>query len=172
VLEALRQALARSSNGRPLFWDDWARLSKLNSAKASKSIVEPVVAQASRHPTHPRLHDDLERFITLAFACAAEALERFSEFKRDRGLIDFADQEALALELLRRPEVRERLGERFDLLMVDEFQDTSPIQLAVFLEIISVGRRPKAGDLWLSTDRPGTCQRRDRRDQASDRRGR
>ena len=58
------------------------------------------------------------------FACAAEALERFSEFKRDRGLIDFADQEALALELLRRPEVRERLGEWFDLLMVDEFQDT------------------------------------------------
>ena len=85
VLKALRQALSRSSNGRPLPWDDWARLSKLKPAKASKSFVAPVVAQASRHPTHPRLHDDLERFITQAFACAAEALERFSEFKRDRG---------------------------------------------------------------------------------------
>ena len=90
-------------------------------------------------------HDDLERFITQAFACAAEALERFSEFKRDRGLIDFADQEALALELLRRPEVRERLSEWFDLLMVDEFQDTSPIQLAVFLEMAKVVKK----SLWV-----------------------
>ena len=145
VLEDLRRTLSRFSNGRPLPWDDWARLSKLNSAKASQSFVESVVAQASRHPTHPRLHDDLERFITQVFACAAEALERFSEFKRDRGLIDFADQEALALELLRRPEVRERLGEWFDLLMVDEFQDTSPIQLAVFLEVAKAVKK----SLWV-----------------------
>ena len=145
VLEVLRQALSQSSNGRPLPWDAWARLSKLKPAKASKSSVDSVIAQASRHPTHPRLHDDLERFITQAFACAAEALERFSEFKRVRGLIDFADQEALAFEVLRRPEVRERLGEWFDLLMVDEFQDTSPIQLAVFLEMAKAVKK----SLWV-----------------------
>lgn len=145
AMTTLRQVASQLSNGRPLAWDAWARVSKLKAAKGSEPFLQPVRAIAARHATHPRLHSDIREFIELVFACAADALGHFSEFKRARGLLDFTDQEALALELLRQPEVRARMRERFDLLMVDEFQDTSPIQLAVFLEIARAVER----SLWV-----------------------
>jgi ATP-dependent helicase/nuclease subunit A len=174
TLTVLRQVASQMSNGRPLAWDAWARVSKLKAAKASEPFLQTVRAIAARHPTHPRLHTDLHEFIDLVFACAAEALDHFSEFKRARGLLDFTDQEALALELLRQPEVRARMRERFDLLMVDEFQDTSPIQLAVFLEMAKAVKR----SLWVGDQKqaifgfrqtdPGARERCDREDQAGD----
>src|SRR5204862_4090544 len=54
---------------------------------------------------------------------------------------DFVDQEALALELLRREDVRAALQGQLDLVLVDEFQDTSPLQLAIFLELASLARQ-------------------------------
>src|SRR5690606_29375274 len=144
-LSVLRTAASQMASGRPLAWDAWARLSKLKAAKASEPFLQEVRDIAARHPGHPHLHTDIRTFIELTFACAAEALDHFSEFKRERGLLDFTDQEALALDLLRQPDIRARMRERFDLLMVDEFQDTSPIQLAVFLEMAKAVKR----SLWV-----------------------
>ncbi len=56
----------------------------------------------------------------------------YERLKRDRGAVDFDDLELLARELLLGdPRVREAWSERFDLIMVDEFQDTNPRQLDV-----------------------------------------
>jgi ATP-dependent helicase/nuclease subunit A len=56
----------------------------------------------------------------------------YSELKRRRGGVDFDDLELLALVLLREHgDVRAAWSERFALLMVDEFQDTNPRQLAL-----------------------------------------
>ena len=50
--------------------------------------------------------------------------------KRERAAVDFDDLELLAVELLAgREEVRRSWSERFELLMVDEFQDTNRRQL-------------------------------------------
>jgi ATP-dependent helicase/nuclease subunit A len=57
---------------------------------------------------------------------------RYSALKRARSRLDFDDLELLARELLERHEdVRRHWSERLELLMVDEFQDTNPRQLAV-----------------------------------------
>ncbi len=71
-------------------------------------------------------------------ACALldELLERFGHeyeaCKRRRGAVDFDDLELEARELLDEHEsVRAAWAERFELLMVDEFQDTNPRQLAI-----------------------------------------
>ncbi len=73
-----------------------------------------------------------------ARACAllAALLERFAgayeRLKGERGAVDFDDLELLARELLsERESVRRAWSERFELLMVDEFQDTNPRQLAI-----------------------------------------
>jgi ATP-dependent exoDNAse (exonuclease V) beta subunit len=65
-----------------------------------------------------------------------ELVERFgvayAERKRARAALDFDDLELSARGLLEeRADVREAWAERFQLLMVDEFQDSSPRQLQV-----------------------------------------
>jgi len=55
--------------------------------------------------------------------------ERYARLKRDRSGLDFDDLELLVNRLLRTdPVVRERWSSRFQHVMIDEFQDTNPLQ--------------------------------------------
>ena len=74
------------------------------------------------------------------FAIAEEALSRFQSLKTERGLVDYDDMEQLALQALDDPTVAERLSKEVDLLLVDEFQDTNPMQLALFMKIARLAR--------------------------------
>lgn len=132
----LQQVNASNRRGERLSWPDWARLSKVSCAKkdgpALVDAMEAVCRAASRHPEHPRLRKHCTQFIGTIFTCAAEALSAFQAWKSARGLLDFTDQEALALDVLRDPEMAARLGERIGRVFVDEFQDSSPLQIAIF----------------------------------------
>lgn len=132
----LRQVLASSHRGERLSWPNWARLSKVACAKKDgqslSDAMEAVGRAAGRHPEHPRLRDQCTTFIETMFACAAEALSAYQKHKAERGLLDFIDQEALALDVLRDPTMAARLGERIGRVFVDEFQDSSPLQIAIF----------------------------------------
>lgn len=141
ALQRLKDAGAALASGRPLSWQQWAQLAKIKAAKASDPLLDGVRLAAAAHARHPRLSKDIESMIRGVFDCAAEALVAFRAYKLARGLVDFADQEAEALRLLDRPEVTRILAERLELALVDEFQDTSPIQLALFLRIAQIARR-------------------------------
>jgi ATP-dependent exoDNAse (exonuclease V) beta subunit len=91
--------------------------------------------------TSSRLLDDVGAAIDLVYGAAANALGNYQRRKRERGVLDFSDQESLALELLQMPAVQEELAAQLDLVLVDEFQDTSPIQLAIFLELSKLAKR-------------------------------
>src|SRR5581483_5766047 len=64
---------------------------------------------------------------------AAEAVDQFARAKREAGLLDFDDLITLARDLLRSgpPAVCEALREEVGVLLVDEFQDTDPLQAEV-----------------------------------------
>jgi ATP-dependent exoDNAse (exonuclease V) beta subunit len=127
---------ARRMDREELRWSDWCRLSKLDPGKAELELFDPVMAVAGKVLRHPRLHKDLEQIITGAFGCAGEALAEYDLYKREHGLMDFVDQEAKTLRIaLDNPAFRDSLSQRINLLLVDEFQDTSPIQLALFLAL-------------------------------------
>lgn len=86
--------------------------------------------------SNPAFHSDLEQYIRRLFACAAECLTTYAEFKRLHGLMDFVDQETLVLGLARDSEAfRASFARRISFLVVDEFQDTSPLQLELFLQL-------------------------------------
>ncbi|HEX5851804.1 MAG TPA: UvrD-helicase domain-containing protein, partial [Solirubrobacteraceae bacterium] len=56
----------------------------------------------------------------------------YEQLKSARGAVDFDDLELCARELLdERSSIRDAWSRRFELLMVDEFQDTNPRQLAI-----------------------------------------
>jgi len=116
-------------------WSEWLWLSKIDAGAKVRDAAEKVREAALMHDRHPQMAEDLKRIVELVFSIAARGLEAYQEYKRELGLCDFVDQEVLALELLKNKEVRERLRDEIDLVLVDEFQDTSPLQLAVFLAL-------------------------------------
>jgi ATP-dependent helicase/nuclease subunit A len=60
---------------------------------------------------------------------AAELRRDYEQFKRQHGLLDFADMQRRALELLDDVEVRERYAKRFKHILLDEAQDTNDVQM-------------------------------------------
>jgi len=144
-LERLRTYAGDLAGSQGLPWGAWAWLAKEAPALRSAAHAAGVQGAARRHIEHPRLRAELHRMIELLFEAAAGALAAYEAHKRVNGVLDFVDLEALALVLLRRRDVRAALAGQIDLFLVDEFQDTSPIQLAVFLELASLA----ATSIWV-----------------------
>ena len=64
----------------------------------------------------------------------------YEQAKREAGLVDYSDMIALAGRLLReQPEVLATLKSRVDCLVVDEFQDTNPLQFALVWAVTAAG---------------------------------
>ncbi len=116
-------------------WSEWMRLSGSDAAKANQPISNEIRAIASGFEAHPGFQADLYGFVAAVFRIAAESLRRFQAIKRSRGLIDFTDMEQLTLHALDHAAVKDRLREELELLLVDEFQDTNPMQLALFVKM-------------------------------------
>lgn len=74
----------------------------------------------------------------------------FTRMKRERGFIDFSDQEHIAYELLCIDEVRDAVSGRFRLVFVDENQDSSEIQEAIIQKAAYRAQLFKVGDIKQS----------------------
>ena len=123
-------------------WPDWIGAAGLNAGAKVKEKVEPVKAAAQAHESHPTFHAEVRRYLELVFHLAADVLDAYEQAKKALGAVDFSDQEVLLLRALRtKPTVREALAAELDLIMVDEFQDTSPLQLALFVELSKLAKR-------------------------------
>lgn len=136
--DTVKVAASMLGQGELLPWSLWAKLSKSKPSKADAPLFTDVALAAALHPGHPRLRRDLGQFVHLVFDCATQSATAFQAFKAERGLLDFTDQEALALEILRRPDTQERLRESIAVVLVDEVQDASPLQVAIFTELARI----------------------------------
>src|SRR5437588_6553249 len=91
-----------------------------------------------------------------ATSVAAEVQRDYLDFRLDHGLVTYGDQIALAEELLQHPVAAPRIREENLRVILDEAQDTEPLQFSVLLEST---RPPEARGLWLqdrqSPPRPG-----------------
>jgi ATP-dependent helicase/nuclease subunit A len=88
-----------------------------------------------------------QRFLRVA----EEACLAYRELKRLKGVVDFQDLLILARDLLRdHPEVRERLQRRYRFLLIDELQDTDPVQMELVkllcAEGLTLGKLFAVGD--------------------------
>lgn len=86
---------------------------------------------------------------------AAPILQRYRDYKRSSAQLDFDDLIYAARDLLRSHEtVRQALGKRFAHVLVDEFQDTDPLQTEIFWRLC--GDPQHEGDDWADFRiRPG-----------------
>ncbi|MDX1939089.1 MAG: UvrD-helicase domain-containing protein, partial [Saprospiraceae bacterium] len=123
-----------------LYWHQWAKISKLEPGVKSKDDITELKDFAAKHDTIPSFHYNIQDFIYTLFDISIEALREYDAYKKRRGLIDYTDMEVLVKRLLENEDVQEVLSEELDLLMVDEFQDTSPIQLEIFLKLSKLAK--------------------------------
>jgi ATP-dependent exoDNAse (exonuclease V) beta subunit len=121
-------------------WSDWARLAAGAPEKGLIHIAESIGAAANRYAEHPQLHNDVRDYLQTLFMLCEKALQAYANKKLEMGVLDFTVQELLLLKTLDNETVAETLREELDLLMVDEFQDTSPIQLALFLKLAQLAK--------------------------------
>jgi ATP-dependent exoDNAse (exonuclease V) beta subunit len=123
-----------------LYWHQWAKISKIDVGIKSKADVEDLKNFAGASDTHPAFQRDIRDFIYQLFDIAIEALREYDAYKKRRGLIDYTDMEVLVKRLLENEAVQQVLEAELDLLMVDEFQDTSPIQLEIFIKLLKLAK--------------------------------
>ncbi len=123
-----------------LYWHQWATIGKLGVGAKSREIVEPLQTFAWTHQELPAFQQDIRQFIAGLFDTAVSALQEYDEYKKRRGLIDYTDMEVLVSRLLNNEQVQDVLRAELDLLMVDEFQDTNPIQLEIFLKLSQLAK--------------------------------
>ncbi|MCB9263931.1 MAG: UvrD-helicase domain-containing protein [Lewinellaceae bacterium] len=125
---------------RHLYWHEWAKISKLDVGAKSRDDAADLLEFAASHHRHPDFQEDIREFIDSIFTITDAAIQEYDSYKKKRGLIDYTDMEVLVNRLLDSPAVSAVLAQELDLLMVDEFQDTSPIQLEIFLKLSKLAK--------------------------------
>lgn len=140
-LDALQKLDRLFKSGR-WSWPDWIGAAGLDAGAKVREHIAPVKAAAQAHESHPDFHAEVRQYLDLVFNLAANVLDAYEQAKKALGTVDFSDQEVLLLRALRTSStVREALAAELDLVMVDEFQDTSPLQLALFVELAKLAKR-------------------------------
>jgi ATP-dependent helicase/nuclease subunit A len=141
-LKNLRNDLRQRNS---LQWHQWVKLTKIKVGAKSKDYMEDLSDFAQKHTQFVDFQDNIKQYISNMFDIAVEAIGEYDHFKKQRGLIDYTDMEVLVRGLLANPSVSEVLHDELDLLMVDEFQDTSPIQLDIFLKLSKIAKH----SIWV-----------------------
>lgn len=121
------------------------------SKKSAKGLESAVLTSADYVARHPELHRRLRAGVEGLFRLAGDVMRRYQEEKRHLGAVDFEDMQTLALALLTGPrgEAHARaLAEALPFIVVDEFQDTSPLQFRLFEVLRAAGASVRyVGDL-------------------------
>ncbi|TDW79359.1 exodeoxyribonuclease V subunit beta [Kribbella sp. VKM Ac-2566] len=139
---ALLQTFRGLKVGRIGRKENWPDIAKVRAdctevVEVAGSLVELLLDACLRHLSH----------------WIAERVLESAELRRAEGRLEFHDLLVLARDLLRRdPEVRADLQDRFERLLLDEFQDTDPIQIELAVRIAG-GAEADATD-WHDVEVP------------------
>ena len=80
----------------------------------------------------PLVYQKQKEYIELLFTLAARWKDRYSDYKKEKNLLDYNDMEKYMRDLLTDEKLSEEVSKDYRYLFVDEYQDCSPIQVKVF----------------------------------------
>jgi ATP-dependent exoDNAse (exonuclease V) beta subunit len=143
------QNLHRALDGNTLNrdWKLWNSLRGLRQSRQGTELPETydtlsssVMAAANELPRHPGPLSHAQAHVQALLSAGQEVLVHYAEAKHEAGLVDYSDMISKAGQLLRsRSEVLQALVARVDCLVVDEFQDTNPLQFALLWQLKEAG---------------------------------
>lgn len=128
-------------------WLLWARLRKLRVTNRDLplpaeyvTLARQVVGAADALKDHRGPLEHAQFHLSALLQAGQDVVEHYDHAKREAGLVDYTDMIAAAGQLLTdRPDVLDTLASRIDCLVVDEFQDTNPLQFALLWKIHEAG---------------------------------
>ncbi|MDE0073965.1 MAG: UvrD-helicase domain-containing protein [Gammaproteobacteria bacterium] len=145
-LAALFDAAEKMSSGKGFTLNRWPQPTPEGSAEVKRLRDELAVLGSEDGPIRKHLDRWLAHRYSMAIRLVRRAALEFAEERLRIGLLSFHDLLMLTAQLLREhPEVRRDLGERYRYVLIDEFQDTDPIQ-AELLFLLASEPEPQAGD--------------------------
>lgn len=128
-------------------WYEIARLAKLkgNKKPGTHDALEPLREIGARIRRHPGLAAELAGFTESLIKVTLTLDARYRDYKAERGLVDYTDIEEHFLRLVQNKDVATDLARELHLVIVDEFQDTNPVQLAIFQRLAEIA----GSSLWV-----------------------
>ena len=141
--KSLRDAIKPGALDRD--WKLWQKLRNLRQSKRGSAtpggydaLADVVMAAADALPRHPGPLEDARAHLTALVTGAQEVLAAYQAGKRDAGLIDYADMIVETERLLRKdPLILQSVLGEIDCVVIDEFQDTNPVQFALLWQLAS-----------------------------------
>lgn len=126
-------------------WNVYLQAARLTAGKRSgaDAMLDPLRNHAAQVRQNPQLHADIREFSELLAAETIRLGDHYESYKAERGLVDFTDLEVLFLDLLEDQVLSVSLAQDYDLILVDEFQDTNPLQLAIFQRLRRIAPRSR-----------------------------
>lgn len=129
--------------------DNWSQLAKLAKLGCKDEDLDACLTSvrsfAGKLLHHPGLGSDILEFADILAGQAITLEKRYREYKTERGLLDYTDLEELFYGLVTNPTLRDELADEIHLVVIDEFQDTNPIQLAIFMALSDIASQ----SIWV-----------------------
>jgi ATP-dependent helicase/nuclease subunit A len=129
---------------------DWALWQSLRQLRLSKrgaetpngydTLASAVIECAENLPAHPGPLQDAISHAEILLNAASEAISGYAEDKKKSALVDYTDMLALAYMLIAENSgALESLASRIQCLVIDEFQDTNPLQFSMLWLLTQAG---------------------------------
>ncbi len=124
-------------------WKLWVKLQTIKAPKIEKHadlrLAESIWESADKLCRHPGPREEATQKMTILLLLAMETLEIYQQAKQKAGLIDFNDMVQQAWQILQTPEFLQEAAQNYDCLIIDEFQDTNPLQFALLKRFSDAG---------------------------------
>ncbi|MCF1708698.1 UvrD-helicase domain-containing protein [Tabrizicola sp. J26] len=135
-------SLRKASHSPDLLTQDWELWQKLRNLRQSKrgcptpdgydALADEVMAAAAVLPSHPGPLEDACIHLRALVCGAQEVMAVYAQAKVSAGLIDYADMISDTEAILReQPDLLNAVIGEIDCVVIDEFQDTNPVQFAM-----------------------------------------
>lgn len=97
-----------------------------------KEVKKHIALSGKPTGRQAKLLAGIKPLLDMLYSFTGDFIALYSEKKEQAGIIDYADMEHIALRLLRLPAVAKEYRDRFSFVFIDEYQDCSPLQNAIF----------------------------------------
>ncbi|MBO8171418.1 MAG: UvrD-helicase domain-containing protein [Bacillaceae bacterium] len=151
---ALRRLQKKWEDGWNRVWEAWTssdfyytedvfeifnylRDSRWGKSKKIMEYLEPIHESLDTLLKHISAHE-LEQAILDTGTCLARVHAVYEQRKKKENVLDFTDLQTKAAALMDNPGVQKELKNKFKYLMVDEFQDTNPVQFRLITQMMQI----------------------------------